>query len=105
VLVLFDLYQQLENHIIVPRVYANTLKISPLVALVALLLGAKLLEILGMLISLPLVAALPGHFGLRRRAYKDRQWRAEAGAGCVQGPRIVISYQLTTGNRRFLGVM
>jgi predicted PurR-regulated permease PerM len=48
VLVLFILYQQLENHTIVPRVYANTLKISPLVALVALLLGAKLLGILGM---------------------------------------------------------
>lgn len=55
----FLCYQQLENHVIVPRVYANTLKVSPLVALVGLLLGAKLLGILGMLIALPLVAALP----------------------------------------------
>ena len=43
VLVLFVLYQQLENHVIVPKVYANTLELSPLVALMALLLGAKLL--------------------------------------------------------------
>ncbi len=59
VLVLFVLYQQLENHVIVPKVYANTLELSPLVALMALLLGAKLLGIVGMLLSLPLVAALP----------------------------------------------
>ncbi|HZT97043.1 MAG TPA: AI-2E family transporter [Chloroflexota bacterium] len=59
VVVGFIAYQQLENHIIVPRVYANTLRVSPLVALVGLLLGAKLLGILGMLVALPLVAALP----------------------------------------------
>lgn len=55
----FILYQQIENHYIVPRVYSRTMKVSPLVALVALLVGARLLGILGMLVALPAVAALP----------------------------------------------
>jgi predicted PurR-regulated permease PerM len=59
VLVGFTLYQNLENHFIVPRVYSRTMRISSLVALVALLIGAKLLGMLGLLLALPLVAALP----------------------------------------------
>jgi predicted PurR-regulated permease PerM len=59
VLVGFILYQNVENHYIVPRVYSNTMNVSSLVALVALLIGAKLLGFLGMLVALPLVAALP----------------------------------------------
>lgn len=59
VLVGFVLYQNLENHVIVPRVYSKTMRVSSLVALVALLIGARLLGVLGMLIALPLVAALP----------------------------------------------
>lgn len=55
----FILYQNLENHLIVPRVYANTMSVSSLVALVGILMGAKLLGFLGMLIALPLVAATP----------------------------------------------
>jgi predicted PurR-regulated permease PerM len=59
VLVGFILYQNLENHVIVPRVYANTMNVSSLVALVGLLVGARLLGMLGMLIALPIIAALP----------------------------------------------
>ena len=59
VLVGFVLYQQIENHFIAPRVYASTMRISSLVALVALLIGAKLLGMLGMLVSLPVVAGIP----------------------------------------------
>jgi predicted PurR-regulated permease PerM len=55
----FILYQQVENHFIGPRVYASTMRVSSLVALVALLIGAKLLGMLGMLVSLPIVAGIP----------------------------------------------
>lgn len=55
----FILYQQLENHVIAPRVYSNTMNVSSLVALVGLLVGAKLLGMLGMLVALPIIAALP----------------------------------------------
>jgi predicted PurR-regulated permease PerM len=55
----FVLYQQAENHFIVPRVYSNTMNVSPLVALVGLLIGAQLLGMLGMLVSLPIIASLP----------------------------------------------
>lgn len=59
VLLGFVIYQNLENHVIVPRVYGKTLKIPSLVALVGLLIGAKLLGMLGMLIALPITAGLP----------------------------------------------
>lgn len=55
----FVLYQNLENHYIVPRVYSRTMRVSPLVALIGLLIGARLLGMLGMLIALPVTAALP----------------------------------------------
>lgn len=63
----FLVYQNIENHLIVPRVYSKTMRVSSLVALVALLIGARLLGILGMIIALPLVAALPvvlDYFGI-----------------------------------------
>lgn len=58
VLVLFVLIQQLENHILVPRVMSQTVGISPLTVLLALVLGGKLLGLVGALLAVPLAAAL-----------------------------------------------
>jgi predicted PurR-regulated permease PerM len=52
-------YQQVEGNVIVPRVYGNALKLSPLVVLVAFLVGGKLLGMLGVLLALPTAAAIP----------------------------------------------
>jgi predicted PurR-regulated permease PerM len=59
VLLGFIVYQNVENHLIVPRVYSNTMNVSSLVALIGLLIGAKLLGMLGMLVALPIIASLP----------------------------------------------
>lgn len=55
----FLLYQQLENHVLVPRIYGNTMKLSSSVILIAILIGATLMGILGALLALPVAAAIP----------------------------------------------
>ena len=59
VLVAYLVYQQIENYVIVPRVYRSTLQISSFAVLVAVLIGGTLLGILGVLLALPAAAAVP----------------------------------------------
>jgi predicted PurR-regulated permease PerM len=59
VMVAYLLYQQVEGNFIVPRVYGSALKLSPLVVLIAFLVGAKLMGMLGVLLALPVAAAIP----------------------------------------------
>ena len=49
----FVVYQQLENHILQPVIYGRTVQLSPLTVLVAVLLGAELVGILGALAAIP----------------------------------------------------
>jgi len=51
-------YQQVEGHLLIPRIYGQTLRLSPLAVLVALIVGGQLLGIIGALLSLPLAAGL-----------------------------------------------
>jgi predicted PurR-regulated permease PerM len=54
ILVLFFLvYQQLENHVLQPVIYGRTVQLSPLTVLVAVLIGAELVGILGALAAIP----------------------------------------------------
>lgn len=57
-LVFFLVYQQLENHILVPYVYSRTVKLSPLMVLVSALIGATLGGFLGALVAIPVAASL-----------------------------------------------
>jgi predicted PurR-regulated permease PerM len=52
------LYQQLENNLIQPVVYGQAVQIHPLVVIIAILIGAALLGILGALIAIPAAAAI-----------------------------------------------
>jgi predicted PurR-regulated permease PerM len=59
VLIAYIAYQQVENYLIVPRVYQTTLNISSFAVLVAVLVGSALLGIVGALLALPIAAAIP----------------------------------------------
>ena len=50
----FILYQQLENHLLQPLVYGRTVQLSPLVVLIAVLIGAEVAGILGALGAIPI---------------------------------------------------
>jgi predicted PurR-regulated permease PerM len=51
-------YQQFENYIVQPLVYGRTVQIHPLVVIVAVLIGAALLGVLGALVAIPAAAAI-----------------------------------------------
>ena len=68
VLVLFLVYQQFENYVLLPRVFGNTLQVSALSILVGVLVGGQLLGVLGIILSLPVTAAIP---------VIERVWREE----------------------------
>ena len=59
VFVVFMIYQQFENYVLLPRVYGNTLQVTSLSILVGVLVGGQLLGILGIILSLPLTASIP----------------------------------------------
>ncbi|HET8628609.1 MAG TPA: AI-2E family transporter [Thermomicrobiales bacterium] len=58
VLVALIAYQQLESHLIIPRVYGQTLRLSPVAVVVSLLIGGALLGIIGALLALPIAAGI-----------------------------------------------
>ncbi len=51
------IYQQFEDRYLIPRVYGQTLNLPPIMVLIAVLAGADLLGITGVLLALPLTAA------------------------------------------------
>jgi len=59
VVALYLLYHALENYLIIPRVYGRRLRVSPLVVLIALIVGGSLYGVLGAVLILPLFAAYP----------------------------------------------
>ena len=57
-IIFFIVYQQIENNILQPLVYAKSVSISPLVVGVAALLGASLAGFFGALVAIPVAASL-----------------------------------------------
>jgi predicted PurR-regulated permease PerM len=56
--VFFLIYQQFENNILQPIVFSKTVEVSPLVTMVALIVGVPLAGFLGALIAIPVAASL-----------------------------------------------
>jgi predicted PurR-regulated permease PerM len=54
----FFLQQQLENHVLVPRLMGRQVGISPVVVIVALLIGGSVLGIIGAILAVPTAAIL-----------------------------------------------
>lgn len=83
VALIFFLVQLLENHILVPNIMGTTVGVHPLVVIFALLAGAEVAGILGMLTVLPLLAMLKHttdffHIGISRAP-----WIADDGVTLV----------------------
>lgn len=59
VLIAYVVYQQLENYVLVPRVFRSSLQVSSISILLGILVGGQLLGVLGTLLALPITAAIP----------------------------------------------
>jgi predicted PurR-regulated permease PerM len=57
-LIFFIVYQQLENHVLQPVVYGRTVQLSPLVVLIAVLIGAELAGVVGALAAIPVAGTI-----------------------------------------------
>ena len=55
---LYVIVQQFESHLIYPLVVRKIVGVSPIVVILALIVGAKLAGFLGIILSVPLVSAL-----------------------------------------------
>jgi predicted PurR-regulated permease PerM len=58
VLIFFIVQQQFENHVLVPKVMARQVGVSAVTVIVSLLIGVKLLGILGAILAVPTAAIL-----------------------------------------------
>ena len=58
VILFFVLQQQFENHVLVPKVMQRQVGVSPVTVIVALLIGGKLLGIVGAILAVPSAAIL-----------------------------------------------
>ncbi len=57
-LIFFVVYQQLENHVLQPVVYGRTVQLSPLIVLIAVLIGAELAGVIGALAAIPVAGTI-----------------------------------------------
>ncbi len=55
-IIFFVVYQLVENHVLVPRIFRNRVRINPAVTILGALAGATLLGVIGFLLAIPLVA-------------------------------------------------
>lgn len=58
VIILYVIIQQLENNVIVPKVMQKAVGINPIVSIIAILIGAKLVGVVGALLAIPVATAL-----------------------------------------------
>jgi predicted PurR-regulated permease PerM len=58
VLVFFIVQQQFENHLLVPRVMSRQVGVSPVIVIIALLIGGSLLGVVGAILAVPTAAIL-----------------------------------------------
>jgi len=58
VLILYLAIQTIENHVLVPKVMQKTVGLNPVISIFALLIGAKLGGIIGLILAIPTVTVL-----------------------------------------------
>ncbi len=58
VLILYIIIQQVENNIIVPQVMKKQVGLNPVVIIIVMLIGARLIGIIGMILAIPVATAV-----------------------------------------------
>jgi predicted PurR-regulated permease PerM len=78
VALLFVALQQLEGHIVAPNVFGRTLRLNPLLVILALLLGGQLYGFVGALVALPIAAVLRETLVYLKRHLVFEPWAASS---------------------------
>ena len=87
---LFVALQQLEGHVVAPQVFRISLRINPILIILALLIGYQLYGIVGALVALPVIAVIRQTVVYLRRHLVLEPWgnvrRSPAGPGDPSAP-------------------
>jgi predicted PurR-regulated permease PerM len=75
VVVMYIVYQQVENHVLQPVVMSRTVKLNPLLVLLSVLVGVELAGFVGALLAIPVAGAIQV---VVRDLWDDRQQRLKA---------------------------
>jgi predicted PurR-regulated permease PerM len=89
VALLFLALQQLEGHVVAPNVFGRSLRLNPLLVILALLLGGELYGFVGALVALPIAAVLRETVVYLRRHLVFEPW----GAGqpiVIANPALIV---------------
>lgn len=86
-LIFMVVYQQLENHVVIPRVMKRVIDLSPAVVIVSLLIGAKVAGLVGILLALPLAAMIKVVIVEFVVADRIETVRSADAADAIKGPR------------------
>ena len=70
----FTVLQQLEGHVVAPNVFAQALRINPLLVIFALLLGGQIYGFIGAFIALPIAAILRETLDYARQNLRFDRW-------------------------------
>ncbi len=89
----FSAINQIEAHLLGPRIVGSTTKVTPLAVIFALLIGAHVLGLLGLLIAVPLGGVI--RVVLIRFFPDDEITNAEIRPGLTQSPRVDVDPQAT----------
>ncbi|MCL2418529.1 MAG: AI-2E family transporter [Conexibacteraceae bacterium] len=76
VLIAFVLLQQLEGHLVAPQVFRISLRINPIIVILALLIGYKLYGVAGALLALPVATIIRSTVIYLRRHLVLESWSA-----------------------------
>jgi predicted PurR-regulated permease PerM len=82
-IIIYNVYQQIENHLIQPVVMRKSVQVSPFITLVAVLVGSTLLGIIGALLAIPAAATM--QIALRE-VVAERMRRVEAVRAAIEAP-------------------
>ena len=74
VALLFLALQQLEGHVVAPNVFGRSLRLNPLLVILALLLGGEIYGFVGALVALPIAAVLRETFVYLRHHLVFEPW-------------------------------
>ena len=93
VIVAFTIINQIEGHLLGPRIVSSTVKLSPLTVIFALLIGAHILGFLGLIIAVPVAAII--HAVLCRLFPDDNVTNAEIRPGLTPKPQTEVDPEAT----------
>jgi predicted PurR-regulated permease PerM len=82
--IFFTALQQIEGHIVAPNVFAQALRINPLLVILALLLGGQLYGFIGAFVALPVAAVIRETVVYLRRHLVLEPWGTPSAAELAQ---------------------